>query len=213
MLIDHEANGEEIILFYRDRVRQYDGAGFRYEGRFAYVSHEGGKPASFVFKRYSERSTDRLIEKQIDFDPGSVEDAREATLGAIRRRQGQAKFRADLMDAYDGRCAVTGCQYAPLLEAAHIHPYRGRETNHVSNGLLLRADIHTLFDLGLIAVFPDGALDICPTLAATEYASLSRLMFPKKVAARPSDKALAWHRREVATKEARAALSAKLKAL
>ena len=53
------------------------------------------------------------------------------------------------MTDYEGKCAVTGCDVPDVLQAAHIFPYMGPETNHPSNGLL-RADIHTLFDLGLI---------------------------------------------------------------
>jgi HNH endonuclease len=81
-------------------------------------------------------------------------DARSRVRRDIVARQGQAHFRDALMRAYGGRCAVTGCDSPYALEAAHIRPYRGEHTNIVSNGLLLRADIHTLFDLGLLAVNP-----------------------------------------------------------
>jgi hypothetical protein len=70
-----------------------------------------------------------------------AEDARKRRLAEIIRREGQPKFKADLLLAYEGRCAVTGCNAAEALEAAHIRAYRGREFNKVSNGLLLRADI------------------------------------------------------------------------
>ncbi|WP_200883691.1 HNH endonuclease [Archangium violaceum] len=52
--------------------------------------------------------------------------------------------------AYGGRCALTDCEEPRVLEAAHIFPYHGPQTNHVTNGLLLRADLHVLFDLGLL---------------------------------------------------------------
>ncbi len=68
-------------------------------------------------------------------------DARVATRGAIMRRQGQGRFRQQLLDAYDGRCCMTACDVEPVLEAAHISPYRGEHTNRVWNGLLLRADL------------------------------------------------------------------------
>jgi len=88
------------------------------------------------------------------FDPKSQDDARERVLREIVQRRGQHKFRKSLIAAYGGHCAITGCSVAPLLEAAHITPYLGPETNAVTNGMLLRADIHTLWDLGLIAVNP-----------------------------------------------------------
>ena len=86
------------------------------------------------------------------FDPSNIEDARKRISRMIAQRRGQRAFRNNLFDAYGGRCAITGCEVPDVLEAAHIFPYRGEETNKVKNGLLLRADVHTLFDCGLIAV-------------------------------------------------------------
>ena len=73
---------------------------------------------------------------------------------AICIRRGQPAFRAALLAAYGGRCAITGCDVEDVLEAAHISPYSGPSSSHASNGLLLRADIHTLFDCGLVAFDP-----------------------------------------------------------
>ncbi|HIE95674.1 MAG TPA: HNH endonuclease [Planctomycetes bacterium] len=58
------------------------------------------------------------------------------------------------MVRYEHRCVVTGCTVIAVLEAAHIRPYRRPEDNDVKNGLLLRADIHTLFDLNLLGIEP-----------------------------------------------------------
>jgi hypothetical protein len=130
------------------------------------------------------------------FDPTSIEDGRRKIAALVKRRQGQSAFRRTLLRAYNGRCAFTGCDIEPLLEAAHIHPYRGPDTNSVQNGLLLRADVHTLFDLGLITVSPTNAIVVAPGLSGTEYATLAgrALRFPKVLADRPSELALAWHR-------------------
>jgi putative restriction endonuclease len=83
------------------------------------------------------------------------------------------------------------------LEAAHIMPYRGLQTHHPGNGLLLRADLHTLFDLGLIAI--DGAtmtVLVAPSLLNSAYASIAgkTLREPHQAAFRPSSEALAFHR-------------------
>ncbi len=60
------------------------------------------------------------------------------------------------------------------LEAAHIVPYLGPRTNHVRNGLLLRADVHTLFDRGLLGLDPaTWRVVLDPRLAHTEYAALA----------------------------------------
>lgn len=83
---------------------------------------------------------------------GGVYDARERIVASIVRRRGQPEFRQRILQAYEGRCAVTACETVEVLEAAHIVPYFGPASNNPSNGLLLRADVHTLFDLGMIAI-------------------------------------------------------------
>ena len=131
------------------------------------------------------------------FNPGTVSDQRTRLLASIVRRRGQPAFRAALIKAYAGRCAVTGCDVLDALEAAHIFPYLDGETNAVSNGLLLRADIHTLFDLRLIAVDPDArTVLIAPSLRGSAYASLEGIPLATTVAAvdGASLHALAYHR-------------------
>ena len=86
------------------------------------------------------------------FDPEDMWDARNQISQRIACRRGHHQFRSALLAAYDYRCAISGCEIVEVLEAAHIRPYRGPSTNEVHNGILLRADLHTLFDLGLIAI-------------------------------------------------------------
>jgi hypothetical protein len=82
-------------------------------------------------------------------------DERERIARQIRARRGQAGFRQKLRQRFADTCLVTKCNLPDLLEAAHISPYRGEKDNHPSNGLLLRADIHTLFDLDLLGIEPE----------------------------------------------------------
>ena len=89
-------------------------------------------------------------------EPISMNDARRRTLRSIVARRGQAGFRQALMLAYGARCAISACNVSEVLEAAHIKPYLGEHTNVVPNGILLRADLHTLFDLRLIRVEPSS---------------------------------------------------------
>jgi putative restriction endonuclease len=85
----------------------------------------------------------------------SGKDERQTIKIQIKARRGQAKFRNDLRKRFGNKCVVTGCEILDILEAAHINPYRGGEDNNPKNGLLLRADIHTLFDLNLIGIEPE----------------------------------------------------------
>jgi len=200
LVSDHLDNGEEVLLFYRQTARTFPSGGFRYEGPFLYRSHTGSKPARFLLDRDVD-SNDASSSPPTDsdtFDPTNVVDGRAQILANVRRRQGQGKFRKDLLKAYGGECAVTGCAVTPLLEAAHIHPYRGGSTNHASNGLLLRADLHTLFDLGMIWIEDDGTVKSKPSLSGSDYESLGILRLPSNASTRPSLKALRWHRIHIA---------------
>lgn len=97
-------------------------------------------------------------------------DERELALASIRLRRGQHQFRAELLRRFEGRCAVTGCAVVDILEAAHIAPYRGVVDNDPSNGLLLRADIHTLFDLDFLGIHPQTLIvHVHETIRGTEY--------------------------------------------
>lgn len=88
------------------------------------------------------------------FNPDDDDDTRERIEKVNVIRRGQTTFRAALLEAYQGQCAITGCSVQDVLEAAHIRPYRGKHSNELENGLLLRADLHTLFDLCLMTVEP-----------------------------------------------------------
>ena len=88
------------------------------------------------------------------------QDQRDVIKRQIRARRGQQKFRQQLRDRFQDTCPVTECKLPDLHEAAHISPYRGDKDNHLSNGLLLRADIHTLFDLDLLGIEP-ATLRVC----------------------------------------------------
>jgi predicted restriction endonuclease len=131
------------------------------------------------------------------FDPADVLDARDRILAAIVRRHGQPAFRRQLLRAYAGQCAISGCNVEAALDAAHIVPYKGPATNHPANGVLLRTDLHTLFDLGLIAVDTDTmCVLIAPSLAGTCYQRYSGkpLCLPSDPGSHPSREALDQHR-------------------
>lgn len=125
------------------------------------------------------------------------EQAREKIREAIRARQGQQAFRERLIRNYE-HCLVTECRVIGLLEAAHIRAYSEKGTHKVSNGLLLRTDIHTLFDLSLISVDSTTMrVLIKPELRHTEYSRYENqpLRFTQRAVHRPDIDALDEHRR------------------
>jgi putative restriction endonuclease len=89
--------------------------------------------------------------------------------------------------------------YETLLEAAHIHPYKGAESNNVRNGILLRTDLHTLFDLGLLAIDTESwRVLISQGLAGSNYEQFARrrLRRPRDRVQHPSAQALKQRRTE-----------------
>jgi putative restriction endonuclease len=132
-------------------------------------------------------------------------DARTWNRVPVVQREGQGTFRVRLLGAYKNRCAITGERTVPALDAAHIQRYLGQASNHVQNGLILRSDLHGLFDDGYLTVTPDLVVEVSPRIReefenGREYYRLhgSRLMVvPGRVAERPSADALAWHAENV----------------
>lgn len=91
---------------------------------------------------------------------------------------------------------MTGCIAEDALEAAHILAYRGNYSNKVNNGLLLRADIHTLFDLGLLSINEQTMqCAIAQKLYGTEYAEFAgaEIIVPKVEVERPGRQHLRHH--------------------
>lgn len=133
---------------------------------------------------------------QDDFLADSFEDLRAKSIAVVARRRGQASFRASLLEVYDGKCCVTGCDLKDVLEAAHITPYLGDQSNHIQNGLLLRTDIHTLYDLGLVAINADNEVVLAPKVASSpHYQALLglKISLPARLQDHPSKQALQIH--------------------
>ncbi|MCE7937159.1 MAG: HNH endonuclease [Chloroflexi bacterium CFX6] len=118
----------------------------------------------------------------------------------VRPRLGQGSFRILVTDAYDRRCAVTGERVLPVLQAAHIRPYAAGGEHRVDNGLLLRSDLHTLFDRGYVTVTPELRLEVSRRIRedfenGRHYYALhgERVREPVEEGQRPAAEFLRWH--------------------
>lgn len=117
-----------------------------------------------------------------------------------RRRLGQAGFRILVTDTYDRQCAVTREHTLPVLQAAHIRPVSQGGEHLVSNGLLLRSDVHTLFDRGYVTVTPDLKFRVSRRLDedwsnGKIYYALNNqpINLPKDSSCHPDAETLEWH--------------------
>jgi putative restriction endonuclease len=118
----------------------------------------------------------------------------------VRPRLGQGTFRASVLDAYGRACAATHEHSLPALEAAHIRPYEEEGPHDVRNGILLRADVHKLFDRGYLTVSEDYKIEVSPRLKqdfdnGKSYYPLhgSRIHLPTSSADSPAREFLVWH--------------------
>ena len=119
-------------------------------------------------------------------------------------RLGQSAFKAVVLDAYHRRCAISGTHIPPVLQAAHIRPVTVGGEHRLDNGLLLRSDIHTLFDRGYLGVDPRFRLRVSPRLRADFsngdqfYAKAGQVIeLPERRTDRPCREFLEWHLDEV----------------
>lgn len=107
----------------------------------------------FQFQRVDATAGD-LVDLP-EFDPETTASAtKEMVARQVSARRGQAKFRKGLLTSYAAKCCISGCDIEALLEAAHITPHKDDATDVLDNGLLLRSDLHTLFDIGWLRIHP-----------------------------------------------------------
>jgi len=118
----------------------------------------------------------------------------------VTPRLGQGSFRVLVTDAYERRCAITAERVLPVLEAAHIRPYAQGGLHRVDNGLLLRSDLHTLFDRGYVTVTPSLQVEVSGRIRedfenGRDYYALHgrSLRPPARQADRPAGEFLRWH--------------------
>lgn len=167
-----------VILTDGDRASREDlGAGS------SHVQARCLDPVKWYVHAYDEKAGEALLVRGVkpagvadddNVDDEAMEAPDEVQQRAIKVRRGQAAFRERVLAAYKRVCAVTGCRIVDLLEAAHIQPHAEEPNYRVSNGLLLRADIHTLFDLNLLTIDPWYQVQLAPSLMGSEYKAYSK---------------------------------------
>lgn len=154
------------------------------------------EPGLSLWSVVQERLTQRA------YGNGTVEDKQQRYGNALEifPRLGQGTFRICVTDAYVRRCSITEEKTLPVLEAAHIKPYTDGGAHVVQNGLLLRSDLHTLYDRGYLAITPDYHVEVSRRIKeeyenGREYYALQgrELHLPPDCSKWPDPALLAWH--------------------
>lgn len=123
-------------------------------------------------------------------------DERIRSLVRTARREQQTRFRNTVYSAYGGRCAASDNNIDNILQAAHIDDFRGRKSQIVQNGILLRVDIHMLYDANLLGITPDShRIVLSNNVDMSDYEFLlgRQLRLPRDRAKRPNDELLDIH--------------------
>ena len=132
-------------------------------------------------------------------DFSNLEDERRRVVRESAIREGQAGFRTRVLEAYGTACAITATDVPAALDAAHIAPYSGPQSNEVANGICMRLDIHRMFDRGMLAVHEDSRkVMLGAVLQSSTYQTLdgSMMRVPTKRSDQPSRAALEAHRKK-----------------
>lgn len=155
-----------------------------------------------------------LIQKYLSGKPlnkpgdGIVSEAEGPQYGAAvlsKVRLGQGAFRVLVTDAYQRRCAITGEKTLPVLEAAHIKAYASSGPHALANGLLLRSDMHKLFDAGYLTITEDHKVEVSHRIREEfqngreyyQYHGASLLCLPADFDKRPDSRYVQWHNEHV----------------
>jgi hypothetical protein len=107
-------------------------------------------PITNVFRRHFEGLGFQLIENSQD--EAEIAAERQRRMADVWERPGQATFRRAVFEMFSAHCLISGCETLAALEAAHIIPVSCGGGDEAWNGIPLRADIHRLFDAGIITI-------------------------------------------------------------
>jgi putative restriction endonuclease len=160
-----------------------------------------------TFKTYSTAEADgaalwAAVQERLSRSPvrATTAEARYGEPTLIRPRLGQGAFRVLVTDVYHRRCAITGERTLPALEAAHIRPYAEGGNHETRNGLLMRRDIHSLFDAGYVTVTPAHRFEVSRRIReefdnGRHYYDMHgrSIEAPDRPQHSPDPVALAWH--------------------
>ena len=166
------------------------------------LNSEAGK---FMWKKIENVLAKKEEPDSLDIKVGHIEERdRYGSEILVKPRLGQGTFKILVTDAYNRSCAVTSERALPVLEAAHIRPYSKDGPHEVQNGILLRSDMHKLFDTGYMTITPKLEIEVSRSIKEEfdngkyyyDYHG-SQLLVPERLDQRPSQEFLIWHNENI----------------
>lgn len=155
-----------------------------------------------IGRRLWEQVQERLEKIALVGQTGTIREpeSRYGTPQTILPRLGQGSFRVMVTDAYHRRCAITQERTLPALEASHIRPYSDSGPHSVKNGILLRSDIHRLFDNGYVTVTTDFRFEVSRRIReefenGRDYYAYNgkKILAPENKLYQPAPEFITWH--------------------
>lgn len=105
-----------------------------------------------------------------------LNEPKEEYRQTVNARKGQSTFKSNILKAYNNKCCISGETCQELLEAAHIQQYVNSNSHHIQNGLLLRIDLHKLFDCGLLRIDANYRVVISSELSNSSYSQFNGIV-------------------------------------
>jgi len=154
-----------------------------------------------LLEQYLQPIQNAEYESQLIHDP----EPRYGNSILKRVRLGQGAFRVLVTDAYTRKCSISGEKTLPVLEAAHIKPYALAGPHSISNGLLLRSDLHKLFDIGYLTVTNNFKVEVSKRIKVEfengkeyyQFHGKELLYLPIYEKERPGTEFIQWHNENI----------------
>ena len=170
------------------------------QGKTYYTETEIGNQ---LYQQVTERLHKKSVNKKTIFTEDSITRNEKEQL--VKRRLGQGAFRVAVTEAYHRKCSVTGEKTLPVLDAAHIKPFSENGPNTTQNGILLRTDIHTLYDKGYITINEGYQIEVSKRLNEDfgngkmyyDYHGEKLFNVPNNQLELPAKEYLRWHNENI----------------
>lgn len=167
------------------------------------IGKEIWKRVEVLLEKYLDVNSVKDLENQFSIDDIGVPAYGKSVLTKVRL--GQGAFRILITDAYSRKCSITGEKTLPVLEAAHIKPYAESGPHIISNGILLRSDMHKLFDGGYLTITNDLKIEVSSRIKEEfqngkeyyQYHGKDLLYLPKREKDKPNKTYINWHNEHV----------------